>query len=338
MSKQRNIRKRRTIDIEDDDDLNQEQSQTLTAEEIKLLQKQRQKRTVSFYAHIDRWNVHHHAPCIVFTTPTPPISSIPTPLPSFLPFFLQGVDASALALGSKTDTHNHYLSLDATAAADADEDGGAGASLHHAFNREQQRSTTEADADTREKQYIEEQLANRLGKPMHANTSLSADHPHNQPQQNQTKRIKTVDEMAMEAAAPKQKDAYEDPGAAFVAGISEVPLSVAQRLKNIETTEAAKVVLLQLQQNPGQALHGGGGGGGGGGVGVGTNGRGTTATATTTTTAKVTDRGQFPVRFGKMSKEEQSAIDRAKRERAVAKMKALEKKKAKDRGGFKGFF
>lgn len=61
-------------------------------------------------------------------------------------------------------------------------------------------------------------------------------------------------------------------GPSWVAGITEVPLSLEQKLANIEATEAAKKAMLSIV--PGEDDDVGGGGGGG------------------------TRRGAFPVSFG----------------------------------------
>lgn len=132
------------------------------------------------------------------------------------------------------------------------------------------------------------------------------------------RRHKTVDEMALEAAVPRQKEGYDEPGAAFVAGVTEVPLGVEHRLKNIEATEAAKAAL--LAKGRGGRFdddEGGGGYGGGGGSGF--------------------ARAQFPVRFGRMSEREQAVVAQVGAKKAAARTRAVEKKREKE-GSFKGFF
>lgn len=82
------------------------------------------------------------------------------------------------------------------------------------------------------KRYVEEELAKRLGKDL--------------PQDliDERKRMKTVDEMALEEVVPKKDDVVRDPGVQFVAGVSEVALDIRHKLKNIEATERAKARLL----------------------------------------------------------------------------------------------
>lgn len=163
------------------------------------------------------------------------------------------------------------------------------------------------------KRYVEQQLAIRLGKELPDEAGKGS------------KRPKTVDEMALEAAVPKQKELYSDPGAAFVAGVTEVPLGVEHKLKNIEATEAAKAALLKKGGNAARAMRGGGfqdfedddgyGGASGGGC----------------------RRGQFPVRFGKMKEKEQAVLAEVAAKKAVQRSRALEKKEKKNQE-FKGFF
>ncbi|KAG7667773.1 putative Protein COP1 SUPPRESSOR 2 [Nannochloris sp. 'desiccata'] len=285
MGKQRNIRKRRAVD--DDDEISQgegdeDTQKPLTAEEIRFLQKQRQRKT--------------------------------------------GVGAETLAgAGSKAS-----LPIMPTAEAGKIDDGMA---LHAAFNKERIQ-LAEAD-DPEMKRYVEEQLAKRLGK------DLAESHKDDATGSGKgSKRPKTVEELALEAAVPKQKDLYSDPGAAFVAGVAEVPLGVEHKLKNIEATEAAKAALLARGGNAARAKYGGSrflegeeegdvGGGyyygndnGGGG-----NGNGNGAFR----------RGQFPVRFGKMSEKEQGVLADVAAKKQVQKARAADRKR-EQQTEFKGFF
>ena len=140
----------------------------------------------------------------------------------------------------------------------------------------------------------------------------------------------------MEAAVPKQKELYSDPGAAFVAGVAEVPLGVEHKLKNIEATEAAKAALLAKGGNAARRKYGAGGGGGdylvdddeggyygGGGAGGGSGSQ--------------FRRGQFPVRFGKMSEKEQGVLADVATKKAAQKARAEERKREQQKE-FKGFF
>ena len=153
---------------------------------------------------------------------------------------MQGVESAALAVATtKKDT---LPDIHTTASGD---DG----VLQAAFNKER-KLTTEAD-DPEMKKYVETQLAKRLGK------DVSQQEAHNKG----PKRPKTVDEQALEAAVPKQKEYYGDPGAAFVAGVTEVPLGFEHKLKNIEATEAAKSALLVKDGSTGaRAVHAAGNG------------------------------------------------------------------------------
>jgi hypothetical protein len=182
--------------------------------------------------------------------------------------------------------------------------------LHAAFNKERTR-LAEAD-DPEMKRYVEEQLAKRLGKDI---ADITGDGTGGKA----SKRHKTVEELALEAAVPKQKDQYSDPGAAFVAGVAEVPLGIEHKMKNIEATEAAKAALLAK----GRAKHGGSssyfdgeddGGGGGGG-----------------------SRAHFPIRFGKMSEKEQGVLKEVAAKKAAQKAQAAERKRQQQKE-FKGFF
>lgn len=202
--------------------------------------------------------------------------------------------------------------------------------LHAAFNKERTR-LAEAD-DPEMKRYVEEQLAKRLGKEVPEDERDGGGAKG-------SKRPKTLEEQALEAAVPKQKELYSDPGAAFVAGVAEVPLGVEHKLKNIEATEAAKAALLAKGGNAARAKYGGGNrgyldgndedddGGGyyGGGGGGGGNGN------------AVFRRGQFPVRFGKMSEKEQAVLADVATKKAAQKARATEKKREQQKE-FKGFY
>jgi hypothetical protein len=215
----------------------------------------------------------------------------------------QGVGAETLAgAGSKES-----LSLMPTTAADANKNND-GMALHAAFNKEQTR-LAEAD-DPEMKRYVDEQLAKRLGKDL--------------PDQDDgtgkgSKRPKTVEELALEASVPKQKDFFPETGTAVIASVTEVPLGVEHKLKNIEATEAAKAALLAKGAKYGASRYyqddeedGGGGNGAFG-------------------------RGQFPVRFGRMSEKEQGVLAEVAAKKKAQKQRATERKK-EQKSEFKGFF
>jgi Hepatocellular carcinoma-associated antigen 59 len=202
--------------------------------------------------------------------------------------------------------------------------------LHAAFNKEKTR-LAEAD-DPEMKRYVEEQLLKRLGKAVPDIHDSGGGLGGNT---KGLKRPKTVEELALEAAVPKQKELFSDPGAAFVAGVAEVPLGVEHKLKNIEATEAAKAALLAKGGNAARAKYGSryninerddddgdggyyGGGSGGGGTGA-------------------FRRGQFPVRFGKMSEKEQGVLADVAAKKAAHKQRAEERKREQQKE-FKGFF
>ena len=162
------------------------------------------------------------------------------------------------------------------------------------------------------KKYVEQQLAKRLGKELPDEAAKAS------------KRPKTLDELALEASVPKIKEIYSEPGAAFVAGVTEVPLGVEHKLKNIEATEAAKMALLVKGGNAARARGGfleedgeEGYGAGGGGDGC--------------------KRGNFPVRFGKMNEKEKNVLADVAAKKAAQKARFLEKKEKKQ-NDFKGFF
>jgi hypothetical protein len=205
-----------------------------------------------------------------------------------------------------------------------------GMALHAAFNKERAR-LAEAD-DPEMKRYVEEQLAKRLGKdlPESHNDDTTGSGKG-------SKRPKTVEERALETAVPKQKDFYSDPGAAFVAGVAEVPLGVEHKMKNIEATEAAKAALLAKGGNAARAKYGGHGylerdqgdhggssyvGGIGGGDGSG-NG--------------AFKRAQFPVRFGRMSEKEQGVLAEVAAKKQAQRARAAERKQERQTE-FQGFF
>ena len=142
-------------------------------------------------------------------------------------------------------------------------------------------------------------MARRLGKQLPEDSSTA------------TQRVKTVEELALEQAVPKQRAFDTEPGAAFVAGVAEVPLSMEHRLRNIEATEAAKTALLVR------------GGGAYDGYGEANNGGGT-------------KRSQFPIKFGRVSEKEASVIVEVQAKKAAARARALERKQQKQRE-FKGW-
>jgi len=147
------------------------------------------------------------------------------------------------------------------------------------------------------KRFIEQELARRLGRQV----------PEDEAGGQRGRLQKSIEDVAMEAAAPKQKAFDADPGAAFVAGVAEVPLDVAHRLKNIEATEAAKAALLRKGHAPGLYDDDEDGEGASGGL----------------------RRGQFPVRFGRQSAKEAALLQEVAAKKAQARERAAEKKRLK---------
>jgi hypothetical protein len=84
------------------------------------------------------------------------------------------------------------------------------------------------------KRYVEGELAKRLGKDYVSQDSTDG----------QRKKVKTLEEIALEEAVPRKGGTVSDPGVQFVAGVSEVALDIHHKLKNIEATERAKAQLL----------------------------------------------------------------------------------------------
>jgi xanthine/CO dehydrogenase XdhC/CoxF family maturation factor len=129
MSK-RNIRKRRAVDDEDEDLGNgAEEEQGLSAHDIKLLQKNRQRRTVRRRA-APRHRRRQRRPCGGARPVSAELQLTPPAAPT------QGVDSAALAMPEKARR--------APAPADGDDDGAGPDVLRAAFNRERLRVT---DAD-----------------------------------------------------------------------------------------------------------------------------------------------------------------------------------------------
>ena len=133
------------------------------------------------------------------------------------------------------------------------------------------------------KQYIEEQLAQRMGKQQGGGEDEGEQRP----------APTDLDALLPETLRPRAVDT--ELGPSWVAGITEVPLTVEQKLKNIEETEAAKKRILQksmalMTQGAAGVVEGDAGPGG-------------------------ARRGAFPVRFGRLNPEEEARIaaNRAKK-------------------------
>eukprot|EP00887_Chlorella_sp_A99_P000791 scaffold5.g791.t1 len=225
--KQRNLRKKRTLE-ELEAPEGEEEGPALTAEDIKLLQRRRQRRT--------------------------------------------GTDAVALAVA------------DTSAPAEADKGPAAGGPevLEAAFKRERLRVAEEEDPHM--KQYIEEQLAQRMGRRQREEEEAAAAAA-------QRPAPDDLDALLPETLKPRQVDT--ELGPSWVAGISEVPLTVEQKLANIEETEAAKNRILARSM----ALMTRGAGDEDGG------GRGPSRTA-------------FPVRFGRLNPDEEARIEKHRTQKA----------------------
>ena len=103
--------------------------------------------------------------------------------------------------------------------------------LGAAFNREKKQIAAQ---DIEREMYIEMEVARRMGRQIEEGVENAANY-----------NKKTIEELALESVAPKQKlESPEELGAAFVAGVAEVELGIDHKLRNIESTEAAKAALL----------------------------------------------------------------------------------------------
>jgi len=185
--KQRNIRKRRALD-EDDDQFGDEQKPSITTEDIRLLQKQRQRR--------------------------------------------QGVDAAALAVNTSTSAALAPLAGPADQDPTTAEDG-----LQHAFKKEINQVATQ---DVHMQKYVEEQLTQRLCK--RPNDQDDDDNAEGKKVRSGGGLASLEDEL-LANLKPRQQDQEL---ASWVTGITEVPLTIEQKLVNIEKTEAAKNKLLAM--------------------------------------------------------------------------------------------
>lgn len=253
--KQRNIRKRRALDEQEElsdgeaaapaaagGQGSEPAAPRLTAEDIRALQKQRQRRT--------------------------------------------GVDAAALM-----------------AAAEARERKGSGLTvggpsaqqdvLQAAFKRERRLHSEEEDPHM--KKYVEEQLAKRMGRQLEDEAARAA-----------------AEEAARRAADPllaalpeglQKRQQDTELGPSWVAGITEVPLSLEQKLKNIEDTERAKKEMLLMggAYDDDEGMEGPGG----------------------------ARRGAFPVTFGKQNPKHLKVIAEAQAKKARMRELQQEKKKKK---------
>ena len=142
MSKQRNIRKRRAVDDDDEIPLGEGDEDTqkpLSAEEIRFLQKQRHRKTVSLCAVFES----HLLLCICPVLHLISIVAVPFSVEQtshFIVLSIQGVEATTLAgAGSKAS-----LPIEPTAAAADAGNNDQGMALHAAFNKERTR-LAEAD-------------------------------------------------------------------------------------------------------------------------------------------------------------------------------------------------
>ncbi|KAL4434193.1 hypothetical protein ABPG75_000634 [Micractinium tetrahymenae] len=256
--KQRNLRKRRALDkqeeLSDDGDAapaaaaaaggegGEPAAPRLTAEDIRALQKQRQRRT--------------------------------------------GVDAAALMAAAEVrERKGSGLTV-----------GGPSAHqdvLQAAFKRERQLHSEEEDPHM--KKYIEEQLAKRMGRHLEDEAARAA-----------------AEEAARRAADPllaalpeglQKRQQDTELGPSWVAGITEVPLSLEQKLKNIEDTERAKKEMLLMggAYDDDDDMAGPGG----------------------------TRRGAFPVTFGKQNPKHLQVIAEAQAKKARMRERQEEKKRKK---------
>jgi len=154
------------------------------------------------------------------------------------------------------------------------------------------------------RRFIEEQLAQRLGKKLP--DSVAAE-------QAKARQTKTIEDHALEAVAPKQRSFNADPGAAFVAGVTEVPLDVEHRMRNIEATEAAKAALIKGKTYQDDDDY---------------------DDKVATGITESTRRSHFPVHFGRQNPKEVAQLQAIAAKKARLRAQALERKKVKE---FKGW-
>lgn len=242
--KQRNIRKKRALD--EQEELSEGEAEgaegqpKLTADDIKLLQKQRQRRT--------------------------------------------GVDVGSLMVA---DVRVERKEAGAAAV--------VGDVLQAAFKRE--RRLHSEDEDVNMKKYVEEQLAKRMGRPGQEEEEAAAAEAE--------RRARMQDPLlaAMPEGLQKRQQDTEL-GPSWVAGITEVPLSMEQKLANIEATEAAKKQLLAAAPLGDDDDEGGAQGGG-------------------------ARRGQYPVSFGRQDPKHLKVVAEAQAKKARMRVLQEEKKRRK---------
>jgi hypothetical protein len=148
----------------------------------------------------------------------------------------------------------------------------------------------------RRKQYVEEQLAKRMGRPVGSEED-------EEERERREKLARLADPLLAalpEGLQKRQQDA--ELGPSWVAGISEVPLTLEQKLANIEATEAAKKQLLAVAPDDDD-------GGGGGGAAL--------------------RRGQYPVSFGKQDPKMLKVIAEVQARKARQRVYQEEKKQKK---------
>ncbi|PSC75860.1 hypothetical protein C2E20_1228 [Micractinium conductrix] len=191
--KQRNIRKRRALDEQEElsdgegaaapggEGAGEPAAPRLTAEDIKALQKQRQRRT--------------------------------------------GIDATLLMAA---EARERRADAAVVAAGEVPEDG-----LQAAFKRERRLHSEEDDPHM--KKYVEEQLAKRMGRSDGQEEAARA-------AEAAARAADPILAALPEGLRKREQNGELDPS--WVAGITEVPLSMEQKLKNIEDTEAAKNAML----------------------------------------------------------------------------------------------
>jgi hypothetical protein len=204
-----------------------------------------------------------------------------------------GLDAAALATAGAP--------APAAAAADSDDDdeAGGGNVLRAGFAAHRPEAAAAAAEDPRMAAFVEAQLAARLGRPAGGAEAPAPPAP----------RPRTLDERALEGAAPRQRAVDTELGAAFVAGVAEVALDVRHRMANIEATEAAKARLLAAGGAPGARDEFAPASGGG------------------------AARAAFPVRFGATSDRERERLAGAAARRAGERAAAEERRRKKDPSG-----
>lgn len=138
----------------------------------------------------------------------------------------KGLDSrKALVVPGNVEAHKAALEVE-----EKEENTVKYSSFQTSFSKEH--GITNATADDDMEQYVKEEMAKRLGRPLE-NTDDKKDAVY----------PKSIDELALEAA-PMADRRDTEPLTAIVAGVDEVPLDFKHKMKNIEDIERAKRALL----------------------------------------------------------------------------------------------